>query len=546
MPKAFDRIFVVMLENMHYNAVIANAYFKRLAGRGALLSNYFGLYHPSQPNYIAAVGGLAFGVVDDKLHDIALNEENVVDLLERAGVTWKAYMEDLPADKTVLSEGKYFRKHNPFVSFTNIRENPARLARIVDATELAADVAADALPQYGWYTPNIENDGHSVPPTFEPTNPVGNVDFAAQWLERFLEPLLATPEFADGTLVVVTFDESIPHWDNHVYTVLLGAGVTPGTVARDRFDHYSLLRTVEDNFDLGTLGRNDANATPFAFLWGAEPEGFDWSAHAQAPESPGTEPAGRPDELLVASQWVFRPARAVAAAAAAAAVRPERPAPTYMILRTSETDEYDKPLLAAEVATAGVARFAHAGDTFAGTARKAAKLSVSNAPVEEFDDVLALVESLPAEAEMVHHVPPISTGAGSGRVAEEERNVRVRAFLYAASREDDNDFHLILGRAPDLGATFMTMEISGLPPSTSPFFATLRDARAAYTTFFGDNLPGASYDFYDPPIPVEISGSLFFDMSHGGGGSRPGPARLRPHMPVVWEVHPVSGIVFEP
>jgi hypothetical protein len=287
MPNAFDRIFIVMLENMHVDAVISNAYFKELASRGTFLSNYFGLFHPSQPNYIASIGGLAFGVDDDDKHDIAAT--NLVDLLEAKQISWKAYMENLPEQKDKHSKGRYFRKHNAFISFDNIRNDPNRLARIVNADELAADVAADRLPQYSWFTPNIQNDGHSVPLNFEFGNPMRRVDFAAKWLRGFLEPLLADPKFSTGTLVVITFDESVPHSDNHIYTVLLGQGAQAGQVVSNRFDHYSLLRTVEENFDLGTLGRNDADASWFKFIFGAEPESFDWSEHSQPPEEPEDE-----------------------------------------------------------------------------------------------------------------------------------------------------------------------------------------------------------------------------------------------------------------
>jgi hypothetical protein len=185
-------------------------------------------------------------------------------------------------------------------------------------------------------------------------------------------------------------------------------------------------------------------------------------------------------------------------------------------------------------------------DNFRGTARKAAKLSIASAPMETFTDLRALIATLPAHKAMVSHVPAITTTATSNRVAEEKRNVKVTVFLYAASREDDNDFHLILGRAP--GATpavYMTMELSGLPPASSSAFAKLKAARESFKSFFGGDLPGTSYDFYSPPIPVEIEGSLFFDMSHATG-SRPGPASLRPKMPVVWEVHPITKITFEP
>ena len=102
-----------------------------------------------------------------------------------------------------------------------------------------------------------------------------------------------------------------------------------------------------------------------------------------------------------------------------------------------------------------------------------------------------------------------------------------------------------LGRDPDLDPVYMTMELSGLPPTNSASHAKLKAARDAYKDFFGSNIQDTTYDFYDPPIPVEISGSLFWDASHATG-SRPGPSTLRPDMPVVWEVHPISKIVFEP
>jgi hypothetical protein len=147
---------------------------------------------------------------------------------------------------------------------------------------------------------------------------------------------------------------------------------------------------------------------------------------------------------------------------------------------------------------------------------------------------------------MIAHEPAITTKQTSARVSEEKRNVRVRAFLYAASREDDNDFHLIIGRSPKKSPSmYMTVELSGLPPKSSTHFKRLKKARDSYKSFFADNLPGPTYDFYDPPVPVEVEGSLFFDMSHATG-SKPGPNSLRDDIPTIWEIHPISKIVFEP
>lgn len=228
-------------------------------------------------------------------------------------------------------------------------------------------------------------------------------------------------------------------------------------------------------------------------------------------------------------------------AAAAAGVQ-------YRILRTNEVDEYETEKMTAE-GLAAAAKKKPTGNSFKGTARKAAKLSIASATTEKFSDLKDLIKSLAPENDMKNHDPVITTASTSNRVKEEKRNIRVPVFLYAASREDDNDFHLILGRDPDKSPEiYMTMELSGLPPSSSASFKKLKAVRDAFTKFFDDNfegdLPGTSYDFYDPPIPVEVEGSLFFDMSHASG-SRPGPKSLKSRMPVIWEVHPISKMTFE-
>jgi hypothetical protein len=218
----------------------------------------------------------------------------------------------------------------------------------------------------------------------------------------------------------------------------------------------------------------------------------------------------------------------------------------YQVIKTNEVDAYEPVAGPAGVISLAnlAAKAPPTGDKFGGTARRVAKLSIVAAPVEEFNDVKKLIESLIPVKEMkkLH----ISTAATSNRVAQEKRNVHVRAFIYAASREDDNDFHLIVGRSPTAQPKmFMTMELSGLPSANSAAFARLKAARDAYKEFFGTNLPGFSYDFYNPPIPVEIEGSLFYDASHDTG-TPPGPKSLRKDMPTIWEVHPISKIVFEP
>jgi hypothetical protein len=244
---------------------------------------------------------------------------------------------------------------------------------------------------------------------------------------------------------------------------------------------------------------------------------------------------------------------------------------TYRILKTTEVDSYENTPTAlalrkvlhgvpqpAPSAIAAAAKLSTSkkpsgkkpapstsADDFAGTARKIAKLSIPAAPVENFKDVSKLIASLPSVSTMV--ALNISTAPNSDRVQQEKRNIHVSGFLFAASREADNDFHLIVGLDPNATQEmYMTMEVSGLPPSASPAFGPLDTTRTAYKNFFGtQNLPGAGYHFYQPPIPVQIDGSLFFDANHSIGQA-PGPPSLKSRMPTIWEVHPISKIVLGP
>ena len=219
----------------------------------------------------------------------------------------------------------------------------------------------------------------------------------------------------------------------------------------------------------------------------------------------------------------------------------------YRVIETNMVDAYEKSASPGGVISllALAAKAVPKGDSFTGEKRRAAKISIAKAPVEEFDDLKDLIASLTPDSQMANHKPRIKSDAKSNRVVEEKRNVRVSAFLYAASREDDNDFHLIVGRSPRAKQPmYMTMEVSGLPPSGNASYAKLKAARTAYKKFFESALPGFTYKVYPKPIPVVIEGSLFFDSPHAKG-LKPGPEIYKDDMPTIWEVHPITKIEFE-
>jgi hypothetical protein len=227
------------------------------------------------------------------------------------------------------------------------------------------------------------------------------------------------------------------------------------------------------------------------------------------------------------------------AAMAAAAAKPALPPPTFRILRTNELDPYEKRKTHANIAASAIAPAA-VSENFAGTARRKAKLSISSANMETFAHLSDLLGSLVKDSDMVKHQPKITTDAASDRVNEEQRNVSVSVWLYAASRESDNDFHVILGRDPaQMPRRYMNAEVSGLPPANSNSSSKLVAARSSFKAIVQQQTPGAGYDFYDPPIPLTVQGSLFFDMTHAKG-PKPGPSSTKPG--TIWEIHPITSI----
>lgn len=254
--RLFDRVVIIVLENTDASRALAEPYLAGLAARGALLNDYLALAHPSYPNYLALIVGTTFGITDDVQR--TFDARSVGDLLVEHGFAWKAYAEGYPGN-CFLGEfqGLYWRKHVPFLSLLPVQQRPAECARVVDQKAWQADVKARALPAYSLYVPDNNNNGHDT-----------GVSYGAAWLQGFLEPLLADAQFMAGTLVVVTFDEAATYnVPNRIYTVFLGPMVRPGAVSNLSYDIYSLLRTVEDNFKLGTLGKNDDYAKPITDVW---------------------------------------------------------------------------------------------------------------------------------------------------------------------------------------------------------------------------------------------------------------------------------------
>ena len=104
----FSNILVIILENTNYNKAYADPHLRAFADSGVIFTNWLAYGHPSQPNYIAMTSGSANGITTDAA--VTINVQNIVDLLEAKGLTWKSYQENWPGNCfTGTSSGPYYR-----------------------------------------------------------------------------------------------------------------------------------------------------------------------------------------------------------------------------------------------------------------------------------------------------------------------------------------------------------------------------------------------------------------------------------------------------
>ncbi len=325
--RVFDHVLIIMFENEYRGYVLENQYMRNLATQGIELTNCFGVMHPSQTNYIASIAGELCNVSDDQKPQ-PLPQQTIVDLIEASpqNLRWKAYMDSYvaddtpwkPEDFTPRDHYPYVIKHNPFSSFKNILDDKQRWQKIDNEAGFWRDLLNNDLPEYAWFTPNMWNDGHYLVGTQNDSlngerAPV-LVDQQARWLQSFFDGLNfpgPNSKLPPRTLVVVTYDEADfeAFYDkgkkytydgpNQIYTVLLGDMIKPGKEP-EGYNHYSLLKTIERNFNLGDLGKNDRDANWFQFLWGRS---FHWHPARETPLSRKQSLAAAQfeDQLYVAS-----------------------------------------------------------------------------------------------------------------------------------------------------------------------------------------------------------------------------------------------------
>jgi acid phosphatase len=189
-----------------------------------------------------------------------VNAPNLADTIEASGRTWRGYFDAMPLPCTTSSVNNYVVRHNPFVYFDNIRTNDTRCVNgVVPFTRLATDLqSTSTTPSFALIVPDKCNDMHDCP-----------VATGDAWLQANLQPIFNSPAWTtQNSLLVITFDEDDESASavGTVATILVGPSVRSGTASYASRDHYSLVKTIEQAWNLPPLTANDAAAQPLGEL----------------------------------------------------------------------------------------------------------------------------------------------------------------------------------------------------------------------------------------------------------------------------------------
>lgn len=294
----FDHIIIIMLENHGDGSVIGNPSapgLTELAHRNAYASRYYGVTHPSLPNYLAITSGNTwYSNSDDPTQ--RFNHTNIVDQFEAHGISWRAYMQGIPSagftgDYYPASEKNalYVIRHDPFMLYDDVRDSAARRANVVPIERLTTDLQANRLPRFVWISPDVCHDMHGMSGEACPYSDDAALKRTSdKYVVDLVQQLRSSKSWTQRSLILIMTDET--DYDGAMKSTggwasaqgccdapsvpknaaffpqggIYGGGLSPliviSPIAKKRFvsdvpaNHYSVLRTIELAWNLPLLG----------------------------------------------------------------------------------------------------------------------------------------------------------------------------------------------------------------------------------------------------------------------------------------------------
>lgn len=295
-----DHVFLVYMENKGYDSIVGSPnapYLNSLINGYGFANNYYGITHPSLPNYYAMVSGTDWGKTYN-CDDVCIDDPDaLVFNIEDIGKTWRGYAQSMVPGQPLVTQGDYETEQLPFPAYAGIGDNQEyAAAHLFPLEQMAVDFqSAETTPNFVWFAANESFNGegpvdglsgilHFIAGQLNPAHQY-NVPALDEFLSGTVPIILDSAVWNDPTqksALIVTFDEDnnnitlgFGNEGNHIVTVVIPS---PGAVAlggmkdgafivTQRYDHFSTLRTIEEALGLPTMTNNDKYAEPLNEFW---------------------------------------------------------------------------------------------------------------------------------------------------------------------------------------------------------------------------------------------------------------------------------------
>ncbi|HEY9639971.1 MAG TPA: alkaline phosphatase family protein [Coleofasciculaceae cyanobacterium] len=304
----YDHVFIIVAENKRFDQVINSPSapnLSRFAKTYGLATHFYGEVHPSEANYVAMLAGSTFGIHDDDAyycqagsadgfcphaaspgyasHTIA--SRSLLDQLQEKGLTWKGYFESLPSagSKVVVAPSPdralYASKHNGFLNFKSVQDDPNLSHKIVDLQQLGTDLQTGQAPNYSHI---VFNQCHEMHGLSECPNTQALIQTGDTMMAQAVEQIISSSLWSspNNNAIVITWDEddnpmnktapqgccgfdpasAANFGGGQIPTIVITNHGSQGIIDPTPYNHYSLLRTLEDAFGIYEY-LNQANAT---------------------------------------------------------------------------------------------------------------------------------------------------------------------------------------------------------------------------------------------------------------------------------------------
>ena len=298
----FDHLVVIMMENQGIANICGgnpppcngsnSPYMSGLANTYGISQQYLPLVETSSPNYYGFLGASIYNCTPTSPYSGcypgagSILAPNLVDRLEAANLSWKGFMENQSgaAGCDTSTVEPYEREHNPFVYFRDVTNNTSRCPKILLANPpncgnvtdctLINELNSSSAPNLMWLTPNDCDNMHAASVCTNGCVSGSNtvcIQEGDNYLKGLVPNILNSYTFQNTRAALfITFDEgkvtACPLNGNKsedcLYSVWAGPEVNTNFNSTKLYNHYSLTKTIETNWNLTSLTTNDDHASP--------------------------------------------------------------------------------------------------------------------------------------------------------------------------------------------------------------------------------------------------------------------------------------------